>query len=217
MTTVAEQNQALGWAPSSNMFGTSYQSRICSVDGQSLFLGEVPETCHIELLRSAARHQNVNLPRKLSGRAIKELEKRPDVLKIFEEILHLPEGAENDRSRLVRQLKGLQQQALTEYQRQWQNRDYDKRITGTDDIDHAQKDFRALQLLMPERSYLADMSDSVFSCHDAARKTALGALITISTCEDHRVLYRPEEVPVRGRCPVPDCRIKVEKYATYSL
>jgi hypothetical protein len=70
---------------------------------------------------------------------------------------------------------------------------------------------------MPERSYLVDISDSVFLYYDIARKTALGALIIISTYKDHRVLYRFKEVPVRGHCPIPDYRIKVEKYIIYSL
>jgi len=194
------------------MFGTSYQSRICSVDGQSLFLGEAPKTCHIELLRSAARHQNLSLPRKLSAKVMIELERRPDVLKIFHEMSHLPAGAGQGRTRLISQLRGLKQQALTEYQREWQNSDYDRKISGTDDLDHAQKDFRALRLLMPERSHLVDMSDARLSCHNTARKTALKALIKLSSHEDHRVLYRPEEVPVQGRCPVANCQIKVERY-----
>jgi hypothetical protein len=70
---------------------------------------------------------------------------------------------------------------------------------------------------MPERSYLVDISDSVFLYYNIARKTALGTLIIISIYKDYRVLYRLKEIPVRGYYPIPDYRIKVEKYIIYSL
>lgn len=64
--------------------------------------------------------------------------------------------------------------------------------------------------VMPERQRLAEMipSDKVLSHHEML--SAVHDLLSLCV-RDQDVFYRPRETPTDGKCPISNCRFKLEK------
>ena len=215
--TREEKNQAMSYTPGSNLFERAYISKVSIVDGQSLFLRENPRRDHIEMLRGADRLRTTTLPQQMPAQVADELEQSPLMVELSKAILQLP-PPERLRKATLRAKKGkLRQDALKRYQDQWAKEEYDKHVTSnaTKDVDirgnaaiqdfsAAQRDFHTLRPLMPERSRMADLTTESGPRGHAIRQEALSDLIIICG-QDERVLYRPQEAPLEGYCPVQGC------------
>ncbi|KAK3178123.1 hypothetical protein OEA41_000256 [Lepraria neglecta] len=221
--TPGVRNQLLGWSASdtygkSDSYGKSYISRIPGADGQNLFLDKAPSKSHINLLRSAGRHQNVALPQKMSADALFAFENSLE-MRALDARLATKTLDGSERKRIYTEMQNLKQKALLRYQEQWLEDDYIRTVSvgaretpgqpsrpQYEALSNVEHDFDVLRPFMPERSRLADMLYTSASCFDPARKEAVQDLTAICVSKDQRVIYRPNEVRLGGRCPVPDCR-----------
>ncbi|KAL8856892.1 MAG: hypothetical protein Q9178_006481 [Gyalolechia marmorata] len=227
LATSAERNQLLGWA-SSDIYGRHYISRVSGVDAQAAFLNETPRTSHIELLRSAGRVQNPGIPQRMSAKAADDFMKTSEMKATsgkLEELAINPTNVEKDKKRRVWNDRGrLRREALSRYQAQWLEDDYiltvsqqEKEMVTTDysmktSPTPGEHEFNLLRPFIPERSRIADLADTVLPCYSSNQQSAIKDLISLCSKRDHRVFYRPGEIPVAGRCPVDDCQVDVEVY-----
>ena len=221
--TREEKNQAMGYTPGSKIFARSYMSKICMVDGQSLFRREDPQKEYIELLRTAARYRNTSLPQKMPARYAEDFECTPEMSALTAKLLKLPVGKE--RSNILTEQRKLRRQAQIRYQDQWAEEQYRRHIStglpssdsdgqeakSVQPLNYADQDFLFLRPFLSVRSRLADLAGTSAAIGSAERQSALEDLIAIAG-SDERILFRPGETPVDGRCPLSDCRVEMEEY-----
>ena len=211
----------MGYCPGSNLFANAYVSKVCIVDGQSLFRREDPRKEHIELLRTAARYRNSSLPQKMPARYAEEFEHTPEMSELKTKLLSLPIGRE--RSRILNEQRKLRQQAQVRYQDQWAEEQYKCHVSTSlpssdgqeakkpQPLNKAEQEFLSLRSFLPERSRLADLAGTYVSVESIERQSALRDLVSIAGSDD-RVMFRPGETPVDERCPVSDCETMIREY-----
>ena len=224
MASPAERNQILGWA-SSDIYGRHYISRVSGVDGQAAFLHESPRTSHIEMLRSAGRVQNPGIPQRLSAKAADAFINTPEMKATsgkLEELASDGATAEKDKRRVWNDRGRLRREALSRYQAQWLQDDYFLGVARQDnEIETAgssmetsltpnEHEFNLLRPFIPERSRIAELANTILPCYSSDQRSAIEDLTSLCSRVDHRVFYRPDEMPIGGRCPVDGCQIDVE-------
>ncbi|KAL9029406.1 MAG: hypothetical protein Q9196_002348 [Gyalolechia fulgens] len=230
MTSPAERNQILGWG-SSDMYGRHYISRVSGVDGQAAFLHESPRTNHIEILRSAGRVQNPGIPQRLSAKAADGFINTPEMKATsgkLEELAIDNTNVEKDKRWVWNNRGRLKREALSRYQAQWLQNDYFLTVAREDnELRTAEStletsptpnehEFNLLRPFIPERSRIATLADTILPCYSSDQRSAIEDLTSLCSRVDHRVFYRPDEMPISGRYPVDDCQIDVKAYVPTS-
>ena len=218
--TVAERTQALGHE-STTRFNRNYISRISAIDGQSLFLGENPDIRPINHLRSAARCRIDNLPQQIPAQVADNVEDSQEMIGLRNRLAALSPRDSIERKKIYELQGQLRNQALRRYQEQWLQDNYAQTvsISSTEHKEQrsAHKDFEDLRLSMPERARLADKIGLLTPCYDERRKNALQDLIRICSREDQQILYRPNEYPEKGHCPVSNCQKDLSTYVPLGI
>ena len=210
--TSTELSQVLGHT-SGKMYEQSYQSRISSIDGQALFLREAPNVRPIEYLRSAARHKNTDLPRKMPAQVAADFEDSQEMKALRSKLAELTPTELDERKKIIEMQLRLRKQALREYQDQWLQDEYVRQVS-TASVDckkrnSAETEVDNLRPFFPERVRVADMIGTLMPFLHQRRKSALEGLIAICNPADQRIWYRPDEIPIEGRCPVLHCGIDI--------
>ena len=197
------------------MFEKSYISRISSVDGQALFLGETPDVRPIEYLRSAARRQNIDLPQKMPAQVAAQFEDSQEMTALRSKLADHSSENSIERKKIGDMQQRMRKQALSDYQNQWLQDYYDRSVsaarTDYENLSSVKLGFGELRPFLPERARIADLIGLLVPCFDERRRGALNDLIAICGQRDQRVLFRVDESPVEGRCPSLDCGLELSK------
>lgn len=185
---------------------------------------ENQRSTHISLLHSAVRARNCGAPRKLSAQAACELSQTSEMLATDEELTRLPAGETKEKRRLYAERQRLRAQALAKSYAQYLEDDYEATVSMPSkmepesehyrvgiDIARSDQDFVILRPFIPERARIADLADEILSPGGTQQRLAYEDLALLCTGHDHRVLYRPNEAPIAGHCPVGDCPVILEK------
>ena len=211
--STTELSQALTHT-SQKMYEQKYQSRISSIDGQALFLGGTPNLRPIEQLRSAARHRNVDLPRKLPAQEFADLEESQEMTALRSNLAALPSERWRERTKIGEKQLRLRKQALKRYQDQWLQEEYERVVSaGSTDCkrpESTEVGADDLQSFFPERIRIAEIMGTLMPFLDERRKEALEGLITLCTRDDQSIYFRPGEHPINGRCPVSSCEMPLK-------
>lgn len=132
------------------------------------------------------------------------------MLATSEQLAKLPVEQVKEKRRIYNDRYRLQKEALKKFRDEWLKEDYYNSISALTDLKVARdrsiipgdKDFRILRPFLPERARVADLADRASPLYSTARRFAVEDLILLYTEADHRVLYRPGDHPVEGRCSV---------------
>ena len=130
---------------------------------------------------------------------------------------------ESKRRKIYHKRENLRRIALTRYQEDWLEKDYLRTVSFKtlepssksqhEALDCTMRNLRTLKPFMPERARLADKLSDSAPCFELTRKEAVQDITAIYVSKDQRACYRPNEIPIKGRYPVIDCRIKIDKSA----
>ncbi|KAL8637191.1 MAG: hypothetical protein Q9228_005515 [Teloschistes exilis] len=224
--TPAERDQLLGWS-SSEIYGRHYQSRVSSVDSQAAFLGQAPKSKPISLLRSTVRVMNPGIPKQMSAQAALDLSTTAEMKATSEKLATLSEHEMQEKKRIYKERSRLRTEALKKFQAVWLEEDYINTVSMSTDLKdvspvenrmaQSQRDFEILRPFIQERSRIADLADAILPQHGTAQQSAIQDLVALCTQQDHRVLYRPDQSPVAGRCPVGECYMTISRYPLEAL
>ncbi|KAL9033948.1 MAG: hypothetical protein Q9214_007270 [Letrouitia sp. 1 TL-2023] len=160
----------------------------------------------------------------MSFQALADFNSSPEMVTLSSQLSELAPLQYEERQRIYNKRKLLRKQALKQYQIQWLEADYDRSVAMPGNLDHLQAngydssgdDFNLLRPFMVERSLLADMASESLVCYGDLYHDAVGALATICTQSDQRVLYRPGEAPIDGRCPFTQCGKLIERQVPFA-
>ena len=140
----------------------------------------------------------------------------PTAVELYRDLCRLREhgATENNVNKAQRKyrtyLHGLRTRALARWKEEWLEDRYAKIIQTKGRISHDRSSAidraQALFRVLPERARLADMIKSNEPRTRAQRLSAVQDLFSLST-RNFEVMYRPDEEPVDGACPV--CRRKL--------
>ena len=226
--TREEKNHAMTYRPGSNLFERSYISKISIVDGQALFLREDPQRDHINLLRSAGRCRVTALPQKLPAQIAREVEESPQMVELSRQVAQMESCSKKERGIFVQRKVNVRKEALKKYQDQCVIDQYHQhvlapestagegKVTVSGSMGLAEEAFQLIRRLMPERSRLADQTRSCEPCDPESRVIVLKNLVQ-SCCDDERVIYRPNERPIGGFCPVKSCGRNINEYVIFCM
>ena len=190
------------------------------MDGKSAFHGEPAQYDDVECFQSFALHREEGLPCHLPAELeaailhdsefvqLKncvcrlEAENAPDT-----QICQAKNRARSHRSTLVRR-------HLKEYRCDWvrKRRDWKILTRGKKEPKDTANTHRVdiSSRLLPERDRLTMLMVSCNKASLAERKQAVSDLYRFAT-RNYNILYRPDEEPINGHCPVTNCGKNVER------
>ncbi|KAL8742603.1 MAG: hypothetical protein Q9190_004943 [Brigantiaea leucoxantha] len=152
----------------------------------------------------------------MSAQAALELSQSSEMLAISQELRKFPKGeGEREKSRLYKSKSRLIKEASKKFRDQWLEQNYDENVSMSI-ANHnkasalSDQDFDILRPFIRDRSHIADLAKKPLNPGSVERKSAYEALASLCV-RDHRVLYRPDEAPIAGCCPVSNCNIQLEK------
>ena len=198
------------------------------MDGQSLFLRENPQQDYINLLRSASRGRVTALPQILPARIAREVEDSPEMVELSKNLAQRGSCSKKERNMFIMRRVRIRKEALKRYQDQCVRDKYyqhigaqkstsgEENVAVTKSMSLAEEEFEIIRRLMPERSRLADQARSYLPCDPESKIGVLEDLVQ-SCCDDERVIYRPNERPVGGLCPVMSCGRNIDEYVIACL
>lgn len=198
------------------MGGRDYLSSITSVDVQAAFLREKPRIDHIAKLRGVSTKRAPGLPQALPAKEMVNILNDPTAIKLYRDLCQLREhgATENNVNKTQRKVQNLsswaQNSSTGVRKEEWLEDCYAKIIRTEGRISHDRSSaidrVQALFRVLPERARLADMIKSDEPRTRAQRLLAVQDLFSLST-RNFEVMYRPDEEPVDGACPVCRCKL----------
>lgn len=213
--------QLLGHSP--DVYFRHYQNPLSSIDAQASYLGHTSHTKEIEMMEGMQELYNLDLPLRLPSEELKKFQSSPEVIEIeiqateLSKIINMePEKHPDEfkeRRALYKRKRMLLITALKAYRDTFSKLEYDrqadahlKKLSSEPRYRQAKPSvFSLVRRYMPERDRLASVMDentSFFSSHGSQILEDL-----ISLCKEKKeVIYRPDERPVKGCCPLPECR-----------
>lgn len=207
------------------MYGQSYVANLSSVDGKSAFLREKPQHDHIQHFQSFARFREPGLITELPAEEKAAVDQDPRLLALKNQIAQLRgEKANHDDIRAAKAAlrnlhRKISRKRLEQYQLDWVKRRRDWKVLtrgkerADDDVKRDLSEI--LAVIMPEYSRLVrTMISSAVVSHEE-RKQAVQDLCTL-VARDCTTLYRPDEEPVNGMCPVNNCTQAMKRLSTPS-
>ena len=167
-----------------------------------------------------ARGQNPGIPQRVSAKAADDFMNTPEMKATsgkLEELTTDSDNAEKDKRQVWNdRAQWLEDHYFLTVSRQANEMgtaDYRMEISLTP----SGHEFNLLRPFIPERSRIADLADTVLPCYSSDQQSAIKDLTSLCSRNDHRVFYRPDGMPVAGRCPVDGCEIDVEVYVFQPL
>jgi hypothetical protein len=140
----------------------------------------------------------------------------PTAIKLYQDLCQLREdgATENNINKAQRKYKAylhrLRTRALARWKEEWLEDRYAKIIQTKGRISHDRSSAidraQALFRVLPERARLANMIKSNEPRTRTQRLSAVQDLFSLST-RNFKVIYRPDEEPVDGACPVCRCEL----------
>lgn len=209
----------LGHSP--NVYFRHYQNPLSSIDAQAPYLGHTSHAQEIEMMEGMQEFYNLDLPLRLPSVELQKFQSRPEVIEIeiqateLSKIINMePEKHPDEfkeRRALYKRKRVLLITALKAYRDTFSKLEYDRQADAhlkksSSEPRHRQAKpsvfFSLVRRYMPERDRLASFMDentSFFSSHGPQILEDL-----ISLCKEKKeVIYRPDERPVNGCCPLP--------------
>lgn len=228
--TPAERSTPLGHADSDALQSSTHTryyvaTHTSAVDGQAVFLGEKPDPEFIERMQRTQVLQEDDLPQRLPMQRQLEMMQNP---KIVELNARLDQKRASGASRPALQslkrsihstLQTVKREELRTFQREWLTKRSNDFITAQLESGHENtaevissnnEAFLALCELIPERKRLAKLISSAEPCSRQEKLEAVQDMTAVCTM-DHRIVYYPGERPVNHACPVPTCRIDLQR------
>lgn len=164
---------------------------------------------------------NPGIPRQMSAQAALDLSTTAEMKATSEKLATLSEHEMQEKKRIYKERSRLRTEALKKFQAVWLEEDYINIVSMPTDLKdvspaenrmaQSQQDFEILRPFIQERSRIADLADAILPQHGTAQQSAIQDLVALCTQQDHRVLYRPDESPVAGRCPVGECHMTISR------
>ena len=212
--SASERNQVLSQSDP-NVYGKSYISSISGVDGQSHFLGEKARHDHIELIRSASIYRLDGFPQELPAHEARAISKK---IEIESRKLNNKGSIHLNISSIRKTLNDLRQrltkEAMDRYRNEWidqmkkgQILDRGRSVPKTHDQTYV---LTQLLSIIPECMRLARVFNGDQDMTFEQRLAAVQDMTALCNM-DTTVLYRPNEVPLNGLCPVKGCKEVMSK------
>jgi hypothetical protein len=183
------------------------------------FLGEKADHREVEYFQGLEQFREQGLPYQLPAAERDKLQDDSVLGDLQHNLRALrlqgaPSAVNEAKKHLSRYRETLERETLRQYQKQWiQERRVWKILSRGKERakDVCRNDlFQHLCLLRPERGHLARMMASEEPLSLADNWQAIRDMQSLIT-QDFTVLYLPGHEPVEGACPVPCCRLDLER------
>lgn len=190
------------------VFGQSYVARVSSVDGLGAFLGEQLNHNAVAHFQGLGQFSQPGMPVKLPAALLEEVRHSPELVDILEKLkcctgIEL-EALKCKRNKIFARLKDA---ALLSYREKcYKNLQEQRLLYGRMPTKHEPDPLRDA---IPERGRIADAMESDEQL-DLKSRVQLWHDMHVVLKSSGAVFYRPNESPVRGRCPY--CDTGIEEY-----
>jgi len=192
-----------------------------TIDGAASYLGMDIDHNLTEDFRSATMKWNIDVPLELPAKEQAELEQQEEYISLTQLIESLTLRIEDGDTTEAHELYKAQRAQAYAKQRKLEKiklRDYQKNLPmeyPTEREAHEQSNWRRNHLsrilhMMPERQRLLSTMSLRVPLRSPGGISTLRDLIALRT-SDCRVAYQAVLRPKDGRCPVPSCRIEMER------
>lgn len=204
---------------SEQIYGDNYLASCSGVDVVNAMRGNAVDNLLIDYLQGYEQFHENGLPHRLPFEEQLKLDEHPDLVAIDRKIENA--ALPDERRRLQKERSAFKRQlhpkALHDYHDRWVRERRDRKITsgGRERTEYVEEvaEKQALGKIMPELGRLT----GIMSCNKPLtyhEKASVVEDLHTHCLRDFSVVYLPGEDPVKGRCPVENCKKDLRLLAT---